>query len=460
MPQQVLIIIDGIRRELFGASLLARYLEGVGLKPILCGSHTFRDYYARYLPEAVVVPHILLDLGDVAERSFVFVMPSESGNGQPDQVRTNHAGSQQNIVYPKCVDRFFCWGPMMKEVLLDTGVWREDQLAVTGSPATDHWLLPRPSSKSSQKLIGITTTFRAISNAASPAKLNYFKWLDDAEASGGDGTFYEPPEHAESWMFFEASLARVMGMMIRTLVRERAEPLVIRPHPLESEIRYQYFSRLTNGQVSIDKGGTISEWLENKAILFTHMSASALDAVVRGVPVVSMKGLLDPDAVRKKPKHFQYAYEELLWQMNDFHQAAEYVELASKGKLRPCRDERGMNDFLVRHFSFPRSCPAAQQIASEIQKILDAGHHGRAFSGRQSSRRGRSAVKDTVCQYVPLAATGISLGRFLYGLLPGRQDIRWSYQPWRLRERREARHCAERVYLAAEAKTAKDDQEQ
>ena len=129
----------------------------------------------------------------------------------------------------------------MKETLLESGKWREEQLIVTGSPSTDQWLMPRSTTNSMKTHPGLTTTFRGLSNSAPPAKMNHFEWLDKVEICGGDGTYFLPPEHAESWIFFEASLARVIACLVRTLTVDGTGTLEIRPHPFEREERYRYF---------------------------------------------------------------------------------------------------------------------------------------------------------------------------------------------------------------------------
>lgn len=455
MSKQVLIVIDNTKRELFGCTLLAHYLSAQGIRPILCSSYFFRYYYARYAPDAVVRPNALMDHSELARKSFVFVLPAESGNGQPHQVKATHGGTSENPAYPASVDRFFCWGPAMKEVLLETGRWREDQLIVTGGPSTDHWLLPRPNVRAGPPTVGVTTTFRALSNACPPNRLNHFQWLDEAETSGGDGTYYVPPEHAESWIFFEASLARVVVTLTRAIVRECDAKITIRPHPFEHPGRYRFFEKMGGERLVVTKRGTITEWVDHLSVLFTFLSSSAVDAVVRGIPVVSLKGVLDPAALGKIPVHFRYGFEEFLWQMDDLGQAREYIRMAENGKLDPCRDERGFSDYLARHFSYPRTRPSAELIAMEIRKVLE-GESDRKLERRRAEHRRSEDLREMLCRYVPLSPEILSTGHYLWGLLPGHFDMSWAYLPWRMGTRREAGQCAQRVRSAVERNVLED----
>jgi surface carbohydrate biosynthesis protein len=449
VTRTVLIAIDNAKRELVGCLLLADSLRALGLRSVIGSVLSFPEYHARYRPDVVVWPNAAWDLSEVAKTSIVLVLPSESCNGQPDQV-VMHSGTPENPAYPEPVERFFCWGPSMKDILLETGKWREEQLLATGSPATDHWLLPRPLDKGDRPPVGFTTTFRALSNSAHPARTNYFEWIDQAERSGGDGTYYVAPEHAESWLFLEASIARVMISLVRMLAVEGNERMQIRPHPLELEIRYRYLSGISRGRVSVTKRGTISEWLDTISLLVTFMSASALDAVVRGVPVVSLAGVLDPDVLRKMPRRFRYTYEDMLWQMDDLEDAREYVDLAARGKLEPCRDQRGIEKFLAEHFAFPRRRPAAEQVAIEIKNILDgAGRRPRGAGGGRTVRGWRRGL-EWACRHVPLAAQGVALARYLHSVTPGQTNVGYTYQPWNLRRGRAARRSAAEIRRAVD----------
>jgi hypothetical protein len=450
----VLIAIDHTIRELFGAELLAHYLRAAGHRTALCSTITFGDYYSRYRPDAVVFPNAVWDLSWVAERSLVFVIPSESGVGQPASIALL-AGTPRVPAYPKPVTRFFCWGPAMRDILLETGAWSEEQLVATGTPTTDHWLLPPPP-PAPDRHAGVTTTLRTISSSAPPAKWNVFDRLDDVERLGGDGQYYLPPEHAEAWFFVEASFARVVIGLCRVLAVERTYPIEIRPHPFEMVKRYEFFRRLPGGRVSVRKSGTISEWLERINLLFTFMSASSLDAVVRGVPVVSLMGLMDPDARRKMPHTLKYSFEPWLWPLEHMAQATEYMEEATRGRLAPCRDEAAMAGFLADHFAYPRPRPAAAAVAEHISEVLAVEGPRFARADRRRPVRGVRRLRDAAAHAVPLAAAGIAVARYLHGRLPGQVEIGHLYWPWNWQQRRTALRAVDAVAAVESANPVHD----
>jgi surface carbohydrate biosynthesis protein len=423
----------------------------LGIRPVICSIFHFVYYYTRYAPQGIIFPNTMHNLTRFAQGSSIFVVPSESGNGNLIQIKDMHGGTGYNPIYPECVDRFFCWGNSMKEVLEKSGKWKASQLAVTGGPATDHWMLPWPAAGNLNRRLGITTSLRVLSNSTSTAKTNYFRWIDEMELLGGDGIYYYPPEHAESWILFEASLIRVVLGIVRTAIVTRKEIVEIRPHPFERISRYDYFKDTFKEKVRINKAGTISEWLADKFILFTYLSASALDAAVKGIPVVSLKGLMDPDALRKVPPRFHYDYYDFFWQLKDFSQVSEFIDLAKQGRLAPCKDKKKLEEFLAEHFSFPRPAPAAALIAQEINAVLEEGGRiKKRFGSVNFNQRGilghRYVLNIAHHLLVPPVLWLIAFIKYLYDLLPRRPDLRLTWQPWRLRELKQAKGYSLKVY--------------
>ena len=141
------------------------------------------------------------------------------------------------------------------------------------------------------------------------------------------------------------------------------------------------------------------------------------------------------------------------------------------GKLKPCRDECQFNNFMKRHFFFPRQYPAAQLIAWEIKKVLDreptrkrtarvnccGGEKDISFI-KQSSinlksplgiwKNIRERAVRLASHRVPMFCGFVSFLKYLNGKRPGNQDLGLSYQPWRIWERRAAMHSAKWILFS------------
>jgi len=129
------------------------------------------------------------------------------------------------------------------------------------------------------------------------------------------------------------------------------------------------------------------------------------------------------------------------------------VELAREGKLPRCRDDKRFREFMLHEFAFPREFPAAELVALEIKQTLDAGSGAerksiRGSSGQTGKSRGQGGQYQSLLNYNNMWPQFRAFIRYLLGLLPNYSDVGHTFQPWRFRERRQARHAARAIARA------------
>jgi hypothetical protein len=421
----VLILVDCSSRELVGSLLVRHYLAELGLTSKICSKLLWNHYFNKYQPKAVLFPNGGSPSCKVVyDKCFTFVMPSESGNGQKKQIINIHAGTSLCPCDTAYTDLFFSWGEQMTEWLVESNAFKRGQIVTCGHPSTDHWMLP--STSQGKKLIGLTTTLRFC------GQQDFIKWIYHAEYRGGDGTFYSPPEHAESWIYWEASFIRTLINIINDVVIPNRLRCELRPHPFEIESTYKYLTERSDGLVQIKKEGTISEWLENISALFTFMSASAIDAVVKGVPVVSLKNILNRDALNRLPKGYIYDYYQYFWQIDSLEQFNEYSQAAFAGQLEPAKDMDRLKEFIFKHYNYPRCKPSSKLIAESIAdficnrkpKVFKPLYNITDSSFKKMAKKIVTLYPELVIDYILIKRLVTSAG----------DDPRFSYISWKIQE--------------------------
>lgn len=438
MTTDVLIVVDSSARELVSALLIQHYLRQYELEVKICSRLVWRICCNKYRPKAVVLPNAgAPNCSSVANSCFAFVLPSESCNGQKRQILATHVGTHSGTSSYRCdtefADIFFSWGEQMSEWLIESGAYRPEQIVTTGHPATDHWMLPKTGGRT--ETIGLTTTFRVLNNVTSGPR-NFFKKINHLEMYGGDGTFYAPPEHAETWVFWEASFMRLMVNIFHEAIVPHNIKCQIRPHPFENQRPYDFFRKLTNGGTAVEKKGTISEWLENIDVLFTYMSGSGIDAFVQGTPVVSLKNILNRDALERIPKGFMYEYFDWFWQIDSISQLNEYARAAFKGELAPAADMERIAEFVRMHFSYPRKEPAAQRVAAAIKDYLE---NNKARQFKPVSMPYHTPLQKGLLKGLTLyPELAIDVMRLKYLLKLDDYDPMFTYISWKFRENAKA----------------------
>lgn len=367
----VLLVVDNEARELPGLYLIYLELKKKSLKVKICSRFFLYQLFRAYQPKLVLLPNA----GDpfmeeMSHSSIVTILPSESGNGQRDLILNIHCGTKKYVCYNAFVDYFYSWGPFMKELLAYSNTYTDSQIINTGNPSLDYSGV-KIKSRNEKIIIGITTSFRAINNSIGSSQ-NLFEWIISAEESGSDGSFFLPPNHSESWLFWEAGYLRLIYQIIKFLLTNMNNiSISIRPHPFEDPKMYKPFIERYGTNITIDNKGTISEWLDRTDVLLTYFSASAIDAFISQVPVISLANMVDPIAKSVIPKSYLYDYYDYFYTPNNFNELLEGINKVVYD-IHYEMNKKSMNEYLKEKFLYPRNIPSFRLISNHISSILTA----------------------------------------------------------------------------------------
>lgn len=284
MVKKVLIVVDLFRREFISNLFLKDSLEAQGFKVKITSRLSIGLAFNSFQPHFVIVPkiHKIPELEHIIKHSVVLYSSAES-----------YAGSSRSILdftafmQPHLCDYLLCWGEFDRNVYRVQGLFRESQLIVTGNPLIQTWSTRERSTTSSRKRIGIATSLRALTQQNSSK--NIIELIANIEETGGQG-FYDPPQHAEHRIAFEASWIRVMFMICKELPEY---DFIIRAHPIERSELYRYFERFPN--VQIDDSQTIEDYTDKIDVLLTLASQAMFDAYRKKKTVISIQNLIPKD---------------------------------------------------------------------------------------------------------------------------------------------------------------------
>ena len=443
MKVHALLVVDFSKRELLGGYLLKHFLEQLGKKTVICSRFNLAQAYNATRPAAVVLPHAHFHLIDqIAPQSQIFLVPSESGAGSRPAIKLNFEGSFPSLCRTSKVDKVYCWGPKMAEWLEQDGVYPREKLVSYGHPAMDHHLIKRERNLEDvdKRQIGLTTTFLML-NTSQGEKLNPFMWIYTSEKTGGDGIYYDPGKHCEDWIYYEAAMGRLICDIIDTLALKNKWPIFLRPHPMEWESMYDYFVNLSQGLVTVDKSGPISEWFSDISVLMTFLSTSSIDAVYQNVPAISLRKMINPDAYDRIPKRMNLEFERYLWQPEDMNALENLCRDARRGILPNCERLEEANQFIREQFALPRNRPAALSIAEDISALIDKYGRKGAFSpiGNTADDPGYRKIARKFYYNADL------FWFYWYSQAKGNMDIGFTYLPWKFKEIKEAKKFSEKI---------------
>lgn len=378
--RKVLLVIDSYQREQLGAVRLSIALKKYGFIVELCDRRFFRQAFERILPNAVILPK-LHKIGGIDEvdlsQTKVFLLSAESFTGSEAGIRSYFETIVPNDVFSKLTG-IFCWGEKDYSEIGKLIGSRNIDLYITGHPSTDLWYQKSHSDQSAKSdgkftaTIGITTSLRALTHSQKPTTV--VETIVSLENSGSSG-FYDPPNHCEIWIAYEASFIRIIHNLASANPSVR---FLIRVHPNESLEEYLALGNL-HSNVEASKGGTFSEWVANIDTLFTAYSTSMLDAAIFGKPVYSLIGLIPTYIIDRLPAAITgMQFYKLFPEVKSF-------DLSNISEKPYAYQSEGVSCFLKSVFNFP-----AQELPSlRIARILDEQVGINVMGARQRNAKGR-----------------------------------------------------------------------
>lgn len=351
MKKKVLIVVDSYFREYLPALFLQNTINSAGIDCRITSKFSLGVTYNKFRPDILILPklHKMPHLAEIKKNTRIILLTAESFTGVKEGIP----------VYTKLwdidkADYCFTWGSFDREAYKELNLFPKDRTITTGNPAIEHWYYPGKKPKS-KKRIGIATSLRALTHSS--ASQNPISQIISLEDNGTSG-FFDPPNHAESWVAFEAAWLRIIYDIVRDF---KDYEISIRPHPLENKEHYEIYKKF-HPNLSISKHSSISEWVQEIDYMLSFVSTSQLDAHVNGVRVISMRKLF-PDSV------MNYVTQSLTAMFkDDFPEPKNYQELREILVNYPATSNK-LNAFLLDVFNFPTDKPS-QNILGEIQKIL------------------------------------------------------------------------------------------
>ena len=194
----------------------------------------------------------------------------------------------------------FAWGPQEVEELTSLFPDQASKLYETGSPRVDLWRADMDSfhDRAAIDAEGVEGNFVLIVSSFSPFSINPI-WLQIDDARGtyihglNDESEFDAYRRRGQVHFFFADFLRAIRL---AAARFPDLTFVVRPHPFEDPRAWSSaIGPVPN--VVISATGSISPWIAHASAIVHHGSTTALEATIRGVPVIAF----DPPSANSEP---------------------------------------------------------------------------------------------------------------------------------------------------------------
>ncbi len=370
---RVMFIIDNPYRELWGISAVSACLREQGISSVIASKANYPWYWEYYRPEAVVFPRVTNEMADfvrsIAERSWIFLIPSEHGNGFRDKVLANIAARRPDggsvgdsaVAY---VDMAFLGGNNQYEWLREEKILDERQMQITGTLNSDHWCLAREKKKSqrTKSRIGIATTNKSILFGM---PVRSVVGLLDLHRSG----HWEESLWRVDFATYELAHTLLLTEVIEGL-RQTGWNVSLRPHPHEYVAQWRRYVRMIGSGVELNRTLRVDEWLDTVSVVLASFSTVSIDAIAHGIPSLTIHALLPERVLNTLPAAKKPFLAPYAWSPKSLDEFFELVEKARRGALAPSPEPELAYKFMDENFNFPRDFLACEAIAQTVARMI------------------------------------------------------------------------------------------
>ncbi len=298
LKKRIIIVADNSRRDFFATRLLQRGFQKKGVDVQLSTLLNMVPTLRWFKPHAVMSNRANMDFAKPASKCCrIYIFPAEGGHLTKETMLSVFMGrSYWKLDSVDWVRRCYVWSEYVRNSLMETGMFRGDQLVVAGSPRLDVYRHYRNSRSSPQRpedfVLGIA--FSAKSTSAYYGAPHYAQSYMNLHP---DETFPVTPRgrYFEDICWRDQAILRLSMRYLKRFLAEFRGRVLLRPSPFEDEGEYRFLEKRYPGRVKVVVNVPMRDYLENIDALMTCWSTTGLEALIMGVPVISIAGTIDQE---------------------------------------------------------------------------------------------------------------------------------------------------------------------
>ncbi|MDT5269266.1 MAG: hypothetical protein QOH49_1452 [Acidobacteriota bacterium] len=285
---RIALIVDNPYRDLPGLVLLAAQLCRQGATCFLVPMYCINEV-CMLVPDVAVLNYLRVNNQESVRRMQeagvkVCVLDTEGGV-LPDMERYTKTLARDPELF-RNVSCFFSWGPKLAEYLRSEGVYREDQLMVTGAPRFDFYVPPlRCAALRASPYVEAYTPPLVLVNGNFPFSNPRFQTPEEEVQMMVTRFGFDRGQMLE-WQDKSRRGMHELTALTNSLARRFPHvTFIYRPHPFENAEAY---GALLEGRENLHfaKVGTVDGWILRSAAVVQRSCSTAIEAGMAGVPAL------------------------------------------------------------------------------------------------------------------------------------------------------------------------------
>jgi surface carbohydrate biosynthesis protein len=418
---RILINNDNGRRDLLGLRLLEICLRNHGFDTAICNRVNMRVKLRSYRPHALIAAR-----GDnpvvreAAALCKVFILPGEGGRQTKETMLSVFMGrGYSKLSSVDWITRCFLWNKNTKDWLLETGLFDDKQLLVVGNPRLDIYRRIGRTRKSTTVRganfrigVAVSATSTSCYYGAPHYAQNYFDHVHK------DMTFPIVAEgrHFEDIVWRDHAILRHTIHFIKRYLSDGTGDIWLRPNPLEAIGEYKFLERRYPERLRVMADQPLPDFLRNIDCLVTCWSTTGLEALLLGIPTISISGLIDEEHLYRhisaKASGFD-SFVPFYHMPRSEEELFKIIETARCGLLEAAAKPKcDVADLLYQNYNWPSSVSASELIAQNLLAELNSDLE-------PSPAQWRKGIPLKFKMPVFLASVGIFVRSYFHAIISG-----------------------------------------
>jgi surface carbohydrate biosynthesis protein len=370
--KRVLLWNSNSKRDLLGIRLLEKALRKKGLLTKVCNDDQMKMQLSTFRPDGLIAARgNNAVIQQSAQACKVFIVPGEGNQMTKETMLSVFMGrSFFKLDSVEWIERCYLWGEPTKKWLLDTGLFNEAQIKVVGNTRIDIYrdkdLLGQLRSRKPKKFVlGVAISAKSTSTAndSSPRYANtYFNMHPEAEFP-----FVPKGRHFEDICWRDHAILRLTMRYMNRFLQMQKGDIVYRPSPFEDPREYRFLNSVYDGRVRLKDDQPLPEFLCGIDALLTCWSTTGLEALLLGIPVISIAGTMNQEHLFRHISPKASGFESYV----PFYHRPEILKKAAQGQLRasPKTDEE-LEQLLHDTYTWSAPRSACEEISDDVYDTL------------------------------------------------------------------------------------------
>jgi len=372
----LLIIIDNPYREYLNLKLLDGCIEKKKLNSRIVSKHLFEDAIIKYKPQSVIIPRITAGFKKIFHlsnkyRFNIYLLPCEHGGGDEVRIKSFLVGYEnkdnyilENFKHYKEIKKIFVPSEVYKKVCIESGLFFENQILVTGTISSDFWfeeISECLNKKKNKYSIGIATSFKSTFFG-----INFNTFLDGLLFIKNISDEKKFSKAIENNILFQSFEALSFLNLLKIIEKNPEINFSWRPHPQENlKGAKQFVKKIKN--LEINRDIIPYNWIKDQSLILLNSSTMIYDSFFLKTPSISLVNLIS-DNIKNNLEDTKKPLETgQIHNPNSIDEVLEIIQNKNYSKTIKT-DKDKMLKVSINNFHFPRKNFAVTSIAEEISK--------------------------------------------------------------------------------------------